>query len=94
MTPWRAVLAFGAGLLVVVAPANLAVWHASIWLPIGWYAMLILALAVFEVGRYRPRAAPSNTWQPTGERFLDPSTGVEMVVFYDPVTGKRDYRSA
>jgi membrane protein YdbS with pleckstrin-like domain len=93
MTPWRAVLAFAAGLLVVVATANLTVWHASVWVPIGCYAMLVLVLAVFEVGRYRPRVQASTTWRETGERFLDPSTGAEVVVYYDPATGRRDYRS-
>lgn len=32
-------------------------------------------------------------FQPTSERFVDPTTGVPMVVLIDPQTGERRYRS-
>lgn len=32
-------------------------------------------------------------FQPTSERFVDPTTGVPMVVLVDPRTGERRYRA-
>jgi hypothetical protein len=93
MTPARLVLAVGAFFFVDLAIANVLLWHAYYWVPIGYYAVILLVLAVFEVGRYRPRVnrtAPS--WHETGERFFDPTTGEATTVYYDPATGKRDYR--
>ncbi len=48
-------------------------------------------LTVFEQWRYRKRLPPAARWEPTGERFEDPSTGELMEVLYDPVTGERRY---
>lgn len=31
-------------------------------------------------------------WQSTGERFMDPTSGKLMEVYYNPETGERDYR--
>jgi hypothetical protein len=95
MTPIRLVLAVGAVAFIDLAIANVLLWHAYYWLPIGWYAIVLLVLTIFEVGRYRPRVDRTvSTWRETGERFFDPTTGDAMTVYYDPATGKRDYRSA
>jgi hypothetical protein len=95
MSPTRFVLAVGALVCIVLAAANLFFWHALYWIPIGWYAVVVLFLAVFEVVRYRPSVnRNSPTWRATGERFLDPVTGEPTTVYYDPATGKRDYRPA
>lgn len=94
MTRTRSVLAAGAAVLVVLALANVLLWHAFFWIPIGYYAAILLVLAIFEVGRYRPRVdRASQTWRTTGERFFDPTTGEATTVYFDPATGKRDYRS-
>jgi hypothetical protein len=69
-------------------------------------AILIVA-AVFERLRYRSLAAdrpgddhgpggsepvpPEARFRPTDERFVDPTTGVQMRVFLDPGTGERRY---
>jgi hypothetical protein len=59
-------------------------------------ALLIIAGAVlvsivFE-RRYRNnQRPPQGRWQPTGERFSDPTTGKEVEVFYDPQSGERRY---
>ena len=37
---------------------------------------------------------PQIGWQPTGERFRDPTTGEAIEVWEDPATGAREYRSA
>ena len=49
--------------------------------------------AVFGWDRYRDgRKAASSSSQPTSEVFSDPASGRQMRVWYDPVTGKREYR--
>ena len=35
--------------------------------------------------------APEPRFRPTDERFVDPTTGVQMRVFVDPRTGERRY---
>jgi hypothetical protein len=92
VTGWRVALAIAAAVLACVSGANLLLWHAHVWVPIGILALLVLVAAVFEVGRYRPATDPSANWVATGERFLDPTTGTDTTVSYDPVSGTRDYR--
>ena len=36
-------------------------------------------------------APPEPRFRPTDERFVDPTTGVQMRVFLDPTTGERRY---
>ncbi len=56
----------------------------------------ILTVGVgFERWRYvRRLTSPKGRWQPTGERFLDPTTYRLTDVYYNPDTGERDYRPA
>ena len=58
----------------------------------SWATIAALAL-VFE--RYRYKAvvdAPSGPgWERTEERFIDPSSGETLTVYYQPATGKRAY---
>ncbi len=51
-------------------------------------------LIVFERSRYgsRKRTPVRAGFEPTTERFIDPSTGRETVVYFNPITGERDYR--
>lgn len=62
----------------------------------GWSLVIIGAIgliSVFLEGRYRgARVERTNTWQPTGEKFIDPGTGKPVEVDYDPATGERNYR--
>lgn len=55
--------------------------------------IIIILGTLFERWRYtQSGASPLNgRWQPTGERFADPTTGKEMEVFYDPSSGERRY---
>ena len=49
--------------------------------------------AVFGWDRYRNSGeAPMDSSQPTSEVFADPVSGNVMRVWYDPATGKREYR--
>jgi hypothetical protein len=71
--------------------------HATVWLVL-YLAVngLILLSAVFlERKRYLTHVDQiQGNWQPTGERFVDPTTGRFMEVFYNAATGERDYRVA
>ncbi|HET7815304.1 MAG TPA: PGPGW domain-containing protein [Candidatus Baltobacteraceae bacterium] len=76
-----------AGLVLVVVPP-----HAG-WGLLVFGSLVVLSL-LFE-GRYRGQrtAAPQPpSWQPTGEKFIDPGTGQTVEVDYDPETGERNYR--
>lgn len=75
-----------AGVLMLLAPA-----HSG--LPLLIVGGLVV-LSLFFEGRYRGTKieAPSQTWQPTGEKFIDPGTGKLVEVDYDPQTGERNYR--
>ncbi|MEO5965919.1 MAG: hypothetical protein ABIR11_10680 [Candidatus Limnocylindrales bacterium] len=68
---------------------------------------LIIAAVILERTRYRSLHAeqsgdgygpgggephpPEPRFRPTGERFVDPTTGIRMQVFVDPATGDRRY---
>ena len=62
----------------------------------GWWllfnsSVLLLAL-LFERRGYHPRAPDTASLRPTGERFVDPTTGEMVEVWEDPATGAREYR--
>jgi hypothetical protein len=55
---------------------------------------VILLATLFERWRYNnTNASGGNDWQPTGERFVDPATGKNVEVLYDPHSGERRYRT-
>jgi hypothetical protein len=68
--------------------------------PVGWVIVAVvvvgIVVALFGWDRYRGgrKGAASNggAAQPTDERFIDPESGRRMRVWYDPATGKREYR--
>jgi hypothetical protein len=54
-----------------------------------------VVIAIFGWDRYRgnPKTVSQDgSSQPTGEVFVDPATSKRMRVWYDPSTGKREYR--
>ena len=54
---------------------------------------IIVLGTLFERWRYHNRnASVDGDWQPTGERFVDPATGKNVEVLYDPESGERRYR--
>jgi hypothetical protein len=62
----------------------------------GWQALaigvIVLVGTLFERWRYRHiEESPKGDWQPTGEQFIDPSTGDPVEVMFDPGTGERRY---
>ena len=55
--------------------------------------IVVLVGTLFERWRYNNRAASADgNWQATGERFVDPESGQEVEVLYDPDSGERRYR--
>lgn len=86
----------GYGLLYLIGAAVLLfVVHATLWLVVylAVNGLILLSAMLFERQRYRSRVDRSQGhWQPTGERFVDPTTERLMEVFYNPSTGERDYR--
>lgn len=53
-----------------------------------------IVIAFFGWDRYRgkSRAASNSAAHPTDEVFIDPDSGRRMRVWYDPGSGRRDYR--
>ena len=87
----------GAILLLIAAITLLVGGALALFLPqlvIGGL-FLILALAI-ERWRYKPvqSASPDPRWTDTGERFVDPETGVLTAVYFDAAKGERHYLAA
>jgi hypothetical protein len=64
---------------------------------VDWVLLAVVAagviIALFGWDRYRgSRKTAGKAAQPTGEVFTDPSTGKPVRVWYNPVTGEREYR--
>ena len=54
--------------------------------------IVVAGAILFERRGYHPRVdRTQGKWQPTGERFVDPTTGQMVEVRYNPQTGERDY---
>jgi len=68
-----------------------AAWPAGVQLTV--LGLLFVAAVLFERWRYTKNfVKKGGQWQPTGERFTDPTTGVLTEVYYNAQTGQRDYR--
>ena len=84
------------GLLSLIGAAVLLfIVHATLWLVlyVAGNGFILVTAILFERKRYRTRVdRTQGFWQPTGERFVDPTTQQIMEVFYNPATGERDYR--
>jgi hypothetical protein len=68
--------------------------HALDWIILAVVIMGVV-VALFGWDRYRGNqktAGDNGAAKPTDEMFLDPETGRRMRVWYDPATGRRDYR--
>jgi hypothetical protein len=81
--------------LCLVGAVFLLVIHATIVLAIylAINGFLIAGGILFERSGYRSQVnRTQGKWQPTGERFNDPTTGQVVEVYYNPQTGERDYR--
>ncbi len=55
-------------------------------------AMVVAVGVLFEIKRYTSKSKTTEAWQPTNEKFIDPTTGKLMEVHYNSKTGERSYR--
>jgi hypothetical protein len=89
-----ALYVIGAILLLVAAVTLLVGGAFALFLPqlIVGGLFLIVALAI-ERWRYKPvgNQRPDPRWTDTGERFVDPGTGVLTAVYFDAAKGERHY---
>ncbi len=75
----------GVLLFVVQSPVILVIYLAA-------SGAVIAGAVLFERSGYRPRIDRTRgRWLPTGERFVDPTTGHMVEVRYNPESGERDY---
>ena len=91
----RALIALGVVYLAVAVflLARQVLLGLAIYLARG--GAVLLAALLLERHRYRPPVDyTSGQWRPTGERFVDPTTGRLMEVRYNPDTGERAYVAA
>ncbi|HKT31344.1 MAG TPA: hypothetical protein VJS89_02475 [Gammaproteobacteria bacterium] len=88
----RFVIGLGvAGLLAAIVCLLFRLYVPAIYLFIEGGVLIIAIL--FEPWRYLPAVNRNKgRWQATGERFVDPTSGKLVEVFYNPETGERDYR--
>ncbi len=83
------------GVLAIVAALIVAVTGGPVpavaWL--GIMGAMLLVGIVFERGRYKPATPghPGPGWVATDERFVDPDSGKEVIVYYQPSSGERRY---
>lgn len=78
-----------AALVVLAALAVFGGWPA--WPPLIAFGV-VLVFVLFERAQYKTVAErPNPGWEATGERFIDPETGKQVTVYYDPKSGQRQY---
>ena len=88
-------LVLGLGLLMLCSGLFLILASPANAFPPLVFGVLLILGTVFERWRYKPVKTPSAAkGEPTGERFIDPETGVLMEVWYDAGTGERTYVKA
>lgn len=78
----------------IVAAIGAALIVTGVTLP-GIQALVMGGLVIVGIlceRRYRhDRRQPDGRWQATGERFVDPTSGKDVEVYYDPQSGERRY---
>ena len=85
------------GVLCLIGAVILLAAHVTtaLVLYLAINGLLIAGGILFERSGYRSQVnRTQGNWQPTGERFNDPTTGQVMQVYYNPQTGERDYRES
>jgi len=58
-----------------------------------WCAAILLPV-LFRTGGYKRKpldAPPGPDWVPTDERFVDPTSGETLAVWFHPKSGERAY---
>jgi hypothetical protein len=91
----RLIIAYG--VLCIIGAIILVAAHvtAALVIYLAFNGLVIVGAILFERSGYRSNAdRTQGRWQPTGERFNDPTTGQVVEVYYNPQTGERDYRES
>ena len=65
------------------------------WVILAVVVIVGIGVALLGWDRYRGnrQRAGGRSAEPTNEVFVDPATGQQMRVWYNPSTGQRDYRA-
>jgi membrane protein implicated in regulation of membrane protease activity len=91
----RMLIAYGVLCLIVAGILLAAHVTTVLVIYLAVNGLLIVGGILFERRGYRSRVDRTHgKWQLTGERFVDPTSGREVEVFYNPETGERDYRES
>jgi hypothetical protein len=91
----RTILFIYAGLSIlgaVIISREAGTWNLLLAAYLLLNSLVIIGGLVFERKRYKPKGQSPIGWQPTGERFIDPTTHKLIEVQYNPKTGERNYR--
>ena len=85
-------LVLGFGLLVLAAGLVLLLVQPAQALGALVFGGLLTLGTLFERWRYKPsKTAQAARGVATGERFVDPTSGALMEVYYDAASGERSY---
>jgi hypothetical protein len=92
------VIALGLAYLAVAAVLfALRLGPAIIAVLLAVNGLIVVGAIVFERSRYRPVPSGDDSrilWQPTGERFIDPTSGRMVEVEENTLTGERIYKES
>lgn len=80
--------------VVLLAPALIAIaWDGAVAIPFAVLPALLVIGLLCERYIYKPiqTTEPGPGWQKTGERFVDPRSGLPVAVYYNRQTGERRY---
>lgn len=88
---FRAVL-FAIGVVLMVA-ALVATFAGVPLIPLAIIGAILTLALLCERYVYKPICSepPGPGWEETAERFVDPRSGRNVTVFFNPRTGKRCY---
>ncbi len=90
----RLALIVGSVLALTITGGLLMTGHAAPGLGVAaLWALLLLVGVIFERRRYKRvlDTPPGADWAATRERFIDPETGAELLVYFNAKTGGRAY---
>jgi hypothetical protein len=90
----RIALIVGSVLALTITGGLLLTGHAAPGLGVAaLWALLLVVGILFERRHYKRvlGAPPEAPWAATNERFIDPETGAELLVYFNPKTGGRAY---
>jgi hypothetical protein len=96
MSTWPRIVRVAIGVVGAAMVVGAAILSRTVGPPALWVAVMggvLIAAAIFEVGRYRAGASGDDLerFQRTDEVFVDPTTGVKTRVWFDPRSGERRY---